>query len=583
VVVAARQAWDDALTLGTAHGFRNAQVSVIAPTGTIGLVMDCDTTGIEPDFALVKYKTLAGGGYFKIINRIVPEALRTLGYTRAQIEDIVAYAVGRGTLKGAPAINSTSLQDRGFTPGALAAVEEALPEAFDIKFAFNRYTLGEDFCVEKLGLKPEQLDDPSFNMLAALGYGKADIAAANLYVAGAMTLEGAPHLKPEHLAVFDCASPCGRIGTRCLPVASHIAMMAAAQPFISGAISKTVNMPADASIEDCKNAYLSSWKLGLKANALYRDGSKLSQPLAATLLEDDEDEDDAEETVQAVVKAPAAARAEIVAERIIERVVERERERLPDRRKGYTQKAIVGGHKVYLRTGEYDDGHLGEIFIDMHKEGAAFRSLMNNFAIAISIGLQYGVPLEEYVDAFTFTRFDPAGPVEGNSSVKMATSILDYIFRELAISYLGRNDLAHAEAHDVLPDALGDGEKTQKLLQIAEKTVSQGFIRSSNLYFLKPGARAQAGPESGASVVSSQLAASAVTMSQAVAEKVEVTTRVTEVTESRTQARASMTAARMARLKGYEGDPCCECGNFTMVRNGTCLKCETCGATSGCS
>ena len=268
-----------------------------------------------------------------------------------------------------------------------------------------------------------------------------------------MTLEGAPHLKREHYSVFDCANPCGRTGKRYLSVESHIRMMAAAQPFISGAISKTINMPNDATVEDCKDAYMLSWRLALKANALYRDGSKLSQPLNSQLIESDDEEDDAVETLVAL---NAPARAAAVAERIVERVVERvervrEREKLPNRRKSYIQKAVVGGHKVYLHTGEYEDGRLGEIFIDMHKEGAAFRSLMNNFAIAISLGLQYGVPLEEYVEAFTFTRFEPAGFVQGNDAIKNATSILDYVFRELAISYLGRHDLAH-----VAPEEIGN-------------------------------------------------------------------------------------------------------------------------------
>jgi ribonucleoside-diphosphate reductase alpha chain len=595
LVNAAKHAWDRALELGTAHGFRNAQVTVIAPTGTIGLVMDCDTTGIEPDFALVKFKKLAGGGYFKIINRIVPVALKTLGYDARQIEDIVEYAVGRATLNGAPAINAVTLADRGFDKKALEAIEGALTDAFDIKFVFNRYNLGDEFCITKLGFDGEQLNDVGFNMLEALGYSKADIEAANTFVCGAMTLEGAPHLKAEHLAVFDCANPCGRTGTRFLSVDSHIGMMAAAQPFISGAISKTINMPNAATVAECNRAYMQSWKLGLKANALYRDGSKLSQPLAASLIETDDDSD--EDAVEAVVQAPAASRAEIVAERIIERVVERERQRLPDRRKGYTQKALVGGHKVYVRTGEYEDGRLGEIFVDMHKEGAAFRSLMNNFAIAISIGLQYGVPLEEYVDAFTFTRFDPAGPVEGNSSIKMATSILDYIFRELAVSYLSRHDLAHAEAHDVLPDAMGDGEQAEKLLQIAGKAVSQGFVRSSNLYFLKNHGRNKGDGGGTANAVGGQsappgdatssgntvaLASGSLAMDHgglargAFAEEVKVT-RVTEVTESR------RSALHVARMKGYEGDACSECGNFTLLRNGTCMKCDTCGSTNGCS
>ena len=405
-----------------------------------------------------------------------------------------------------------------------------------------------------------------------------------------MTLEGAPHLKPEHLAVFDCASPCGRTGKRALSVDSHILMMAAVQPFVSGAISKTINMPHSATIEDCKRAYLMSWKLGLKANALYRDGSKLSQPLAA--LFDDADLEDDEDIVENIIQQNPQARAEVIAERIIERVVERERQKLPPRRKGYTQKASVGGHKVYLRTGEYENGHLGEIFIDMHKEGAAFRSLMNNFAIGISIGLQYGVPLEEYVDAFTFTRFEPAGAVEGNASIKMATSILDYLFRELAVSYLGRHDLAHVEPHDVLPDAMGEGVEAERLLQLAEKTVSSGYIRSSNLYFLKPPARggasggtsgglANSGGGGTVSAISTPGSPSAMAgtgpVMGSVAEKVETHVRVTEVTQSRT---SSLTAAR---LKGYEGDNCPECGNFTLVRNGTCLKCETCGGTTGCS
>ncbi len=590
LVAAAKLAWDHALESGAAHGFRNAQVSVIAPTGTIGLVMDCDTTGVEPDYALVKFKKLAGGGYFKIINRGVPLALQTLGYSAAEIADIERFAIGTASLDDAPHINPESLHDRGFDEEALQKIEDALESAYDIRFAFNRYVLGDEFCLDTLGFTNDQLSDVGFNMLDALGFKRAEIDAANAHICGAMTLEGAPHLKPEHLAVFDCASPCGRTGKRALSVDSHILMMAAVQPFVSGAISKTINMPHSATIEDCKRAYLMSWKLGLKANALYRDGSKLSQPLAA--LFDDADLEDDEDIVENIIQQNPQARAEVIAERIIERVVERERQKLPPRRKGYTQKASVGGHKVYLRTGEYENGHLGEIFIDMHKEGAAFRSLMNNFAIGISIGLQYGVPLEEYVDAFTFTRFEPAGAVEGNASIKMATSILDYLFRELAVSYLGRHDLAHVEPHDVLPDAMGEGVEAERLLQLAEKTVSSGYIRSSNLYFLKPPARggasggtsgglANSGGGGTVSAISTPGSPSAMAgmgpVMGSVAEKVETHVRVTEVTQSRT---SSLTAAR---LKGYEGDNCPECGNFTLVRNGTCLKCETCGGTTGCS
>ncbi|MFY8153537.1 MAG: vitamin B12-dependent ribonucleotide reductase, partial [Hyphomicrobiales bacterium] len=373
--------------------------------------------------ALVKFKKLAGGGYFKIINRAVPEALRTLGYSEADIAEIEAYAVGHASLRQAPVINHTSLAARGFTEDKLATVEKALASAFDIKFVFNKWTLGADFLTGALKVPADKLEDPAFDLLQHLGFSESDIEKANVHVCGAMTLEGAPHLKVEHYAVFDCANPCGRLGKRYLSVDSHIRMMAASQPFISGAISKTINMPNDATVEDCKASYLLSWRLALKANALYRDGSKLSQPLNAQLIADEDEQDAVDELIERPMPARAAAVAEKIVERIIERVeVTRERERMPDRRKGYTQKAIVGGHKVYLRTGEYDDGRLGEIFIDMHKEGAAFRAMMNNFAIAISLGLQYGVPLDEYVEAFTFTRFEPAGFVQGNDSIKNATS-----------------------------------------------------------------------------------------------------------------------------------------------------------------
>ena len=380
----AHAVWDEALELGEKHGFRNAQTTVIAPTGTIGLVMDCDTTGIEPDFALVKFKKLAGGGYFKIINRSVPRALVNLGYRPAEVEEIIAYAVGHGTLDGAPEINRTALIGHGFGRAEIEKLEAALPTAFDIRFVFNQWTLGEEFCTGVLGIPAEKLRDPAFDLLRHLGFTRAQVEAANAHVCGTMTLEGAPHLKPEHYAVFDCANPCGKTGKRYLSVESHIRMMAAAQSFVSGAISKTINMPNDATIGDCKAAYELSWSLGVKANALYRDGSKLSQPLSASLIEDDEDLE------EVLTEAPDAERVTVLAEKIVEKIIYKEieranaRHRLPERRKGYTQKAIVGGHKVYLRTGEYQDGSLGEIFIDMHKEGAAFRAMMNNFAIAVS-------------------------------------------------------------------------------------------------------------------------------------------------------------------------------------------------------
>src|SRR6201995_3673611 len=481
LVAHATRAWDDALSLGEANGYRNAQTTVVAPTGTIGLVMDCDTTGIEPDFALVKFKKLAGGGYFKIINRAVPEALRAPGYRESEIAEIEVYALGHGSLRQAPAINTGSLRAKGFTDEKLEGLEKALPTAFDIKFAFNKWTFGEDFIRDQLGIGPEAIAAPNFDLLAALGFTKREIEAANVHICGAMTVEGAPHLKAEHYPVFDCANPCGKIGKRYLSVESHIRMMAASQPFISGAISKTINMPNDATVEDCKSAYMLSWKLALKANALYRDGSKLSQPLNSQLIaEDDEDED----VIEAFYEKPMAARAAQVSEKIVEKLVERiivmrEREKMPDRRKGYTQKAVVGGHKVYLRTGEYDDGRIGEIFIDMHKEGAALRSFINNFAIAVSLGLQYGVPLEEYVDAFTFTRFEPAGPVQGNDSIKYATSIIDYVFRELAVSYMGRFDLAHVDPSESNFDAIGRGvEEGKAPEQPSNKYLSKGLTRS---------------------------------------------------------------------------------------------------------
>ncbi len=589
LAVAAARAWDKALALGEEYGYRNAQASVVAPTGTIGLVMDCDTTGIEPDFALVKFKKLAGGGYFKIINRVVPLALQTLGYTEAEITDIITYAVGNGTLRDAPGVNHAALTAKGFSESALQALEGALASAFDIKFAFNKWTLGEDFCTKVLGFTEEQLNDVSFNMLESLGFAKADMDAANIYCCGAMTLEGAPHLKDEHLAVFDCANPCGRTGKRFLSVESHIRMLAAAQPFISGAISKTINMPNVATVEDCKDAYMLSWRLGLKANALYRDGSKLSQPLNSVIIEDEAEEQ--EPILEKVIEAPAPQRAQVIAERIVEKFIS-DRKRLPLRRKGYTQKAIIGGHKVYLRTGEYEDGAIGEIFIDMHKEGAAFRAMMNNFAIAVSIGLQYGVPLEEFVEAFTFTRFEPSGIVEGNDTIKMATSILDYIFRELAISYLGRNDLAHVEPADLYPDAVGRGDSEGDLpasgtaaaetaIAAMRRIASTGFVRN-NLYVLKGGTGKAVVNGGYAPDISETLLASAAMTEVISSESIGVATVSTAAAVIASTER-KFEKIREARLKGYEGDACGECGNFTLVRNGTCLKCNTCGGTSGCS
>jgi ribonucleoside-diphosphate reductase alpha chain len=578
LIAHARAAWDRAVELGETHGYRNAQATVVAPTGTIGLVMDCDTTGIEPDFALVKFKKLAGGGYFKIINQAVPEALRTLGYDATQIEKIINYAVGLGTLQDAPALNHAQLRAKGLGDAQIQAVEAGLASAFDIKFVFNKWTLGEDFCKSVLKISDDQLNDYGFDLLAHLGFSKADIDRANVHVCGAMTLEGAPGLKDGHLPVFDCANACGRLGKRYLSVDSHIRMMAASQPFISGAISKTINMPNEATVEDCNAAYMLSWKLGVKANALYRDGSKLSQPLSTQLISDDADE--AEDAVEGIMAKPMVQRVETIVEKVIE--IARGRDKLPGRRKGYTQKAVVGGHKVYLRTGEYDDGKLGEIFIDMHKEGAALRAMMNNFAISISVGLQYGVPLEEYVDAFTFTKFEPAGMVQGNESIKNATSILDYVFRELAVSYLGRNDLAHVEASELGFDALGKGidDDEPKVPSVpAQKFMSSGFVRKQNLSNVVVMPQTATMASSPAHALQMRAAESVSVGALALAEAPATFTyeQPAPATLNANDQRAK------AKLQGYEGDSCGECGNYTLVRNGTCLKCNSCGSTSGCS
>lgn len=529
---AAREDADIALELGTKYGFRNAQVTVIAPTGTIGLVMDCDTTGIEPDFALVKFKKLAGGGYFKIINQSIPPALKKLGYNQEQIKEIVKYAKGSGSLIGCPYINPESLKAKGFTDEILNKIEAMLPGVFELGFAFSKYTLGEKFLKNTLGVSDEQLNDFDFDVLTTLGFSKSEIASANDYVCGTMTIEGAPFLKHEDYPVFDCANKCGRKGTRFIKADAHIYMMAAAQPFISGAISKTINLPNNANIEDIKYAYLQSWKLGTKANALYRDGSKLSQPLN-TMTEEDVEEILEKKEENDIVK---------IAERIIHRYIAHRR-RLPDRRTGYTQKVKINGQTVYIRTGEYENGQIGEVFIDMHKEGAAFRSLLNCFAISISLGLQHGVPLEEFVDAFVFTRFEPSGVVTGHSRIKMATSVIDYIFRELAVTYLGRNDLAHIEESEIVKKI--DHRSVAEPEFESEEVVSERMIELDNT---KRGDNARNG--------GSELRAKAIELHQNVVK---------------------------ARERGYTGDICPECQSMTMVRNGTCLKCTTCGATTGCS
>ncbi|MDJ0839482.1 MAG: vitamin B12-dependent ribonucleotide reductase [Acidobacteriota bacterium] len=535
---AAKKAWDDALKTGKRHGFRNAQVSVIAPTGTIGLVMDCDTTGIEPDFALVKFKKLAGGGYFKIINSSVPMALQQLGYTEQQIQRISDYCKGTGTLRGAPHINHDSLRAKGFNDKALEKIESALGSAFDIKFAFNRHNLGDKFLTHYLHVDQKQLDDWNFDLLTHLGFGAEEIKAANEYCCGTMTIEGAPDLKEEHYAVFDCANKCGSRGKRFIAYEGHINIMAAAQPFLSGAISKTINMPNNAAVESISDVYTKAWKLGVKAIALYRDGSKLSQPLST--LNEDLFSDEAEVEDKQEDKVMVTAHKMATALR-----VKREREHLPNRRKGYTQKVVVGGHKLFLRTGEYPDGRLGEVFLDMHREGATFRSILNCFAIAVSLGLQYGVPLEEYLEAFVFTKFEPAGALQGHDQIKFCSSVVDFIFRELGLTYLGREDFAHVPLSE-LEGATPRGPVSVQPAQ--EETEQEEDLDEMDHAFSK-------------------------------------VVRETEASFNDISGSAAAQAQRInvARMKGYEGDACPECGNLTLLRNGTCLKCDTCGATTGCS
>jgi len=561
---AAREDCDRMLALGEQHGYRNAQVTVIAPTGTISLVMDCDTTGIEPDFALVKFKKLAGGGYFKIINASIPPALAKLGYSQNQIDDIIRYCCGSGTLRGCPHINPSTLNDKGVPVAVLDRVESLLPAAFELSFVLNRFNVGDEVLRERMGFTQAQIESPRFDLLAALGFTREQIAEASVYVCGAMTIEGAPHLKPEHYPVFDCANKCGKTGQRFLSVESHIRMMAAAQPFISGALSKTINLPNEATIDDVKSAYKLSWQLMLKANALYRDGSKLSQPLnsVADVPEELAGEDRAE---------PVR-----ISEKIVHRYIARRR-RLPDRRAGYTQKARIGNHKIYLRTGEYEDGSLGEIFIDMHKEGAAFRSMTNCFAIAISLGMQHGVPLDEFVDAFLFTRFEPNGAVEGNPHIKMTTSIIDYIFRELAITYLERHDLAHVSPEDLRADAIHRHEPDDDFEE--EELVAERLVDPN-----RPVPKAFATPRTGHLKPSSGNGNGNGHGHDS--ENGNGTGHAPGLVAAARVTRAPLTEdekVRIARLKGYEGDPCPECGQLTLVRSGTCCKCDTCGASSGCS
>jgi ribonucleoside-diphosphate reductase alpha chain len=560
---AATKAWDEAVQLGEKFGYRNAQSTVIAPTGTIGLVMDCDTTGVEPDFALVKFKKLSGGGYFKIINQSVPTALKNLRYTDKQIDTIVKYAVGSATFAGAPFINHQTLSEKGFIADEIKKLDAAVGSAFEIGFVFNVYALGEE-CLQRLGFKPAQYYNFEWSLLEALGFSDAEIEAANDYVCGTMTIEGAPHLREEHLPVFDCANRCGRKGQRYIHAHGHIRMMAAAQPFISGAISKTINLPNEATVEEIADAYLLSWQLALKACALYRDGSKLSQPLSTKSDKKRKEEEKdapalAETTPEPVIESNIVDMGKLTVQELLEEVQKRvqsspdtklkralativERRTLPAKRRGFTQKAKINGQAIFLRTGEYADGTVGEIFIDMAKEGATMRSMLNCFAISISIGLQYGVPLEEFVEKFVFTRFEPSGMVD-HPNIKSATSIVDFIFRSLAYEYLGRTDLVHVLDR---PEVANTGKEAWDLTDSDESAP-----RSPELSDVRIVAKAAAGPAPSA---------------------------------GRPAAKVSQLDAVNAAARSMQSDaPACNtCGHIT-IRSGTCYKCLNCGNSMGCS
>jgi len=550
---AAQRAWDDAIALGERNGYRNAQATVLAPTGTIGLLMDCDTTGIEPDFALVKFKKLAGGGYFKIVNQSVPGALRKLGYSDSEISEIVAHVSGTNTFTGAPHASRQWLISKGLTAQEIAKAEATLPGAFQVAQALSPWVLGtEPF--KRLGIPQAEYTSPGFNLLAKLGLTQAQIDEVNDTVIGRMTIEGAPHLLPEHLPVFDCANRCGTTGQRYLSPMSHVRMMAAAQPFLSGAISKTVNLPNEATLEDITEIYMQGWKLGLKAVALYRDGCKSSQPLSTSDSKKSKAKADSEssEVISQVEEAPIVkAAAPLVPVRAAAtdegaRPPSTVRHRLPKKRKGFTQEARVGGHKVFLRTGEYEDGSLGEIFIDMHKEGAAFRSLMNCFAISVSMGLQHGVPLESYVEQFTFTRFEPSGPVDGHPNVKFATSMIDYVFRVLGVDYVKRYDLAHIPPQ----------EERVELANPTDVTASKRAEQAARALPAQVVTQASEGEDQ---------------RQVGLFEQVGVTAHSAH----------SVLDEQLGEMMG-DAPMCDNCGHIT-VRNGACYKCLNCGSSMGCS
>jgi ribonucleoside-diphosphate reductase alpha chain len=565
---ATRLAWDRAAELGEQHGFRNAQATVIAPTGTIGLLMDCDTTGVEPDFALVKFKKLAGGGYFKIVNQSLPRALRRLSYSAEQIDEIITYVLGASSFSEAPEVNRDSLREKGLSDSEIDKVESTLPGVFDLAQTFSVFTLGAD-CLKRLGINAEQWTAPGFNMLITLGFTPTQLAQASDHICGRMTIEGAPHMRPEHLPVFDCASRCGRHGRRFIHYNGHIKMMAAVQPFISGAISKTINMPREVSIEDIKQTYMMSWKLGLKANAIYRDGCKLSQPLNTKSSSDTAAESNQEAIPKFTPVSPQQARTL--------QIHAPTRRPLPRKRHGFTVEGRVGGHKIYLRTGEYSDGTLGEIFVDMHKEGAAFRSLMNCFAIAISKGLQYGVPLEEFVETFVFTRFDPSGPVE-HPNIKMAQSVIDYIFRVMGMEYLGRTDFVQVKPADE------ELEINQQQLRAApRREPSPTPSKAGPASHPANGGGNGNGNGNGDSGADdhAQVSGSAHTPSVNPGNPDDYLASAQASVQAQPAVASSVLSEMTASLM-VDAQFCDICGHIT-VRNGACFKCLNCGHSQGCS
>jgi len=562
----AQDSWDGALELGEKYGYRNAQATVLAPTGTIGLLMDCDTTGVEPDFALMKFKKLAGGGYMKIANQSIGPALNALGYTEKETDEIIQYVIGSMSLDGSPFVNRETLKAKGLNEQDIDNIENSLPGAFEIQHAFNVFVLGEE-TMQRLEISEEEYTSFDFNLLEKLGFTKTEIDKANKFICGTQTIEGAPYLKDEDLSVFDCANKCGKDGERFIHYMGHVRMMAAAQPFISGAISKTVNMPHEATIEDIENCYFESAGLGIKAIAIYRDGSKASQPLSAS--SDDGESEESDPQVSEIIEnesmlmlgnyAPGTSPTKAYAG------TTRPRFLLPERREGWTQEAKIAGHKVYLRTGEYPDGTLGEVFIDIAKEGATLKGVLGCFAIAVSKGLQYGVPLEEFVDTFTFQTFEPRGMVEGHENIKMSNSIIDYVFRALGLEYLNRTDIVQNPPQD----SLDEENVTSTPIQNATPPPIEEQVTES------PAQVEEVEPSK----------TSQINETQAEAQEVQFITKVEEKETFENTDTASNSVTTVQEVLGdMMGDaPACpDCGHIT-IRNGSCYKCLNCGNSLGCS